>query len=243
MHFIVKTLQSTHMSDKFTRDVIKIVIAKAAQRYGFETISTSALNIFVDAVIARLSDYARFAAKTTAHCGRTDSHAYDVFISLARFNETPETLVTWLNDSPAFPIFEYLIDPYPYPKENSTLYKHQKSNNVIPFRANMGTGEGHIPAFFPPKPSAYTYDQTFDFDSTVDSREEVAKRRERAHNQIKQSLNRVLAGKGADAPHAVRFDSELTRLVTNELGQMDPINEPTLLHHEGRMRRVDPEDL
>lgn len=231
------------MSDKFTRDVIKIIIAKAAQRYGFTTISATALNIFVDATITRLSEYARFAAKTTAHCGRTDSHAYDVFTSLARFNETPESLVSWLNSSPPFPTFEYLIDPYPYPKDNSTLYRHQKSNNVIPFRANMGTGDGHIPAFFPPKPSAYTYDQTFDLDGPPDPGEEIAKRRERAQNQIKQSLHSVLAGKGADAPHAVRFDSELTQLLTNELNRPDPTGSPLVLRHEGHKKRDNPEDL
>lgn len=232
------------MSDKFTRDIIKIVVAKAAQRYGFTTISSTALNIFVDAVISRLSEYGRFAAKTTAHCGRTQSHGYDIFSSLYRFKETPETLADWLNGSVPLPNFEYLIDPYPFPKEGSTLYKHQVSKDVIPFRANTTiVGDGAIPPFFPPKPSDYTYDHQPDADEYFDSREDVAKRRERTQNQVKQSLNEMLAARGADAPHVVKFDSELTQLVTNELGRPEPIKDTPLLHREGRTRRPNPEDI
>jgi hypothetical protein len=70
------------MSDEFTRHIFRIILARAAQTRDFTSISEITLEIFIDAVISRLSDFARTAASIASHCGRTDTNGLDVFAGL-----------------------------------------------------------------------------------------------------------------------------------------------------------------
>ena len=47
------------MSDDFTRHVLRVMIAKAAEKHDFSSISGTALEIFVDSVVDRLSSSGR----------------------------------------------------------------------------------------------------------------------------------------------------------------------------------------
>ncbi|OHT06284.1 hypothetical protein TRFO_25694 [Tritrichomonas foetus] len=245
------TSQHKSMSDEFTRHIFEIIIAKVAQAKGFTTISETALNILVEVAIERISQCARSAAQITTHCGRTDTNGYDVFAALSKFHENPETLASYINTCDSMPPFEFLVEPYPLPRLSrfytTSNQSNQTNNNILPFRANTcfysDTKSRSIPPFFPPTPSRYTYDQTVQPDPMVDD-QEMMKKHESDQNQIQQSLAQILAGRGTDQPHAVHFDSELTRLASNAIisKPTDMIDSP-IYQIEGIRPDVDPEFL
>lgn len=220
------------MSDDFTRHIFEIIISKVAQAKGFSTISESALNIFVEVVIERLSQYARSAAHLTNHCGRTDTNGFDVFEALSKFNESPETLASFINSMESIPPFEFLVEPYPLPrlsrfyKDNPNQTNQSEWNAVLPFRANScipsyEKSSPSIPSFFPSMPNKYTYDQTIQPDPVGDD-PEMSKKHETDQELIQKALASILVCRGNDQSHAVHFDSKLTRLASNAL-----ISKPT----------------
>lgn len=227
------------MTDDFTRGVFKIISARAAREKGFTTISEVALDILVEAAISRLSAYARAASETTAHCGRTDTNALDVFCGLARFRENVETLARFLNRGDTFPAFEFLIEPYPIPSRDVKTVPPDAE--TIPFRANMSFGSGHIPSFFPAFPERYTYEQTVVSKEPTIEGAEAALRREQERTEVKRSLDQIMASRGEDAPHAVEISNELSRLVTNDLMARPPPKSLTSI--AGAPERLDPEQL
>ena len=218
------------MSDEFTQHIFEILIAKLAQKIGFTSISSTALNVLVDVAIDRLSNYASHSARFTTHSGRTDTNGIDVFAALSNYHETPETLSDYINHGQSLPPFEFLVEPYPLPRLSKFYTTSNQSNQKnmrydIPFRANMGifheSNNRQVPNFFPPMPTRYTYDNVMAQDPMIDD-QEMIKKHENDQNMIQQSLVQILAGRGTDQPHAVHFDSELTRLVSNAL-----ISKPT----------------
>ena len=227
------------MSDEFTRGVFRVITARALRGSGFTTISETALEILVEATIARLTAYARAAAQTTAHCGRTDTNAMDVFAGLARFGESVETLALFLNRGDLFPPFEFLVEPYPIPSTDAK--PAPPTGDTIPFRANMSFGAGHIPTFFPSFPERYTYGQTASSVEPAAEGSEAALQRERERTEIKRSLDQIMAARGADAPHTIKISSELSRLVTNDLLRKPP--PMSVIALAGAQPRKDPEQL
>lgn len=219
------------MSDEFTRHIFEIIISKVAQAKGFSTISESALNIFVEVAIERLSQYARSAAHLTNHCGRTDTNGFDVFEALSKFNESPETLASFINSMESIPPFEFLVEPYPLPRLSRFYTTSNQSNQsewsaILPFRANTcipsyEKNSSSIPSFFPSMPNKYTYDQTIQPDPVGDD-PEMNKKHEIDQNLIQQALASILVCRGNDQSHAVHFDSKLTKLASNNL-----ISKPT----------------
>jgi hypothetical protein len=240
------------MSDEFTRHIFRLILARAAQTKEFSSISETALEILIDAVIFRLSAFARTAASITSHCGRTDTNGLDVFAALSRHGETPESLSVYLRKGEHIPAFDFLVDPYPLarlPRLFSSPSQQSGTAPAIPFRANttfvpsQATSK-HIPPFFPAHPSRYTYDRGVQPDPVVPDDPELVKKREADQALIKKALSQISAGRAADAPHAVDFECELTRMAGGEM-----ISKPTALLEsptyalDGVRGREDPEFL
>jgi hypothetical protein len=73
---------------------------------------------------------------------------------------------------------------------------------------------------------------------------ELVRRREQDQNRIKRALGEISAGKGPDAPHAVRFDCELTKLIANDMfSKPTPLIESPIYQLEGMRGSEDPEFL
>lgn len=225
------------MSDDFTRHVIRVIVARVAEGCNFTTVSESALEILVDAVIERLSDYASTAGRIAAQGGRTQSNIYDVLTALSRYDESMETL-TEFHQSSYIPQFEFLVEPYPLPRFPK-FYASQASNNTqahgaptppsitLPFRANttlthvqMQNGvpvkDKHIPQFFPNFPNMYTYDQTPARNDHLCDDKEAAMKRETDMRQMKGALKHILP-RNTDQPHETNLNSELATLEGSHL--------------------------
>lgn len=234
------------MSDDFTRHVMRVMIARLAEGYSFTSISEAALEIFVDAVIERLSDYASAAGRTAAHGGRTQSNIYDVLTALARYDESVETLADFQASS-YVPQFEFLVEPYPLPRFPK-FYSDQvpKTNQqhgppppppvTLPFRANttlthvqVQNGaplkEKHIPQFFPNFPNPFTYDQTLARNDQLADDKEAAMKRDSDQRQMKSALKHISAGRNTDQPHETNLNGELATLE----GSQQLISAPTEL--------------
>jgi hypothetical protein len=225
------------MSDEFTRRIFRVVLAKAAESREFTGICETTLEILIDVVLDRLFDLGRSAASISCHCGRTDTNGLDVFAALERYRETPESLATHLRRPDQFPPFDYLVDPYPLPRLPGT-YGAAPADRV-PFRANstFAPGRGHIPPFFPPFPRRPA-DGTADVAGSGLSAAEEARRAEA------QALGQLSAGRGTDRPHTVRFDSELTKLMTGDLlSKPAAVLRSPIFLVEGAPARPDPEML
>ncbi|KAH0790842.1 transcription initiation factor TFIID subunit 8 [Histomonas meleagridis] len=214
------------MTDEFTRQVIKMVIAKSAQSQGFGSISEVALEIFADVVIERLSNYARFSAVITTHCGRTDTNGYDVFSGLNKFRETPESLANYLNSMHTIPPFEYIVDPYPV-STMPKFYFHFSNFRIpkYPFRANyteipvLGpTPEGltYIPPFFPPPPDQSIKVNPENRDKQPIDNQMMGHFMENKQTPLQRSLYSLITGQENEQT-LVNIDCELTKLVSNEL--------------------------
>jgi histone H3/H4 len=238
------------MTDEFTRQIIRIIIARVAQEKDFTAISETALEILVDAVIHRLSEIARAAAATTTHCGRTDTNGLDIFAGLFRFGETPESLAHYLRRANQVPPFEFLVEPYPLPRLSRlhTPSAPPTGQNTVPFRANTtiiaAPTMRHVPLCFPPAPNRYTLDHRIEPDAAVPDDPDMIRRREADQNRIKRALAEISAGRGAEAPHAVKFDCELAQLIaTDMLAKPTPLLESPIYQLEGVRGSEDPEFL
>jgi hypothetical protein len=229
------------MTDDFTRDVFRIILARIAQKKGFAFIAEFALEILIDVVIERLSDFARNAASITAHCGRTDTNGLDIFAALYRYRETTETLNHYLKRSDPFPPFDFLVDPYPLPRL-PPFYSNDTHTVPIPFRCNTtfitDPDHPHIPPFFPMPPIHHTSDwPQLDEGASV-------KRRESHQQQVKQAVSQISAGQSADAPHAITFSCALDKLVTDDILTTTTAQVMfPLFHVEGIQGKKDPEVL
>jgi hypothetical protein len=232
-----KLFETPPMTDEFTRRIFRIILANAAQSREFTEICETTLEILLDVVIDRLSDMARSASSVASHCGRTDTNGLDLFAALERYNETPDSLSQYLRRPGQLPPFDYLIDPYPLPRVLAAF-----AAPPVPFRANTTfVGGKHIPPFFPPFPRRDT--DAAREDSGLTAAEE-ARRAEGRTAAVKQALWQLSAGRGAVVPHAIHFDSELTKLMTGDL-----LSTPTALlkspiyNIEGTKGRDNPEML
>jgi hypothetical protein len=234
------------MTDEFTRRVFRIILAKAALSRQFTAICETTVEILIDVVIDRLSDFARSAASITCHCGRTDTNGLDVFAALDRYHETPESLSTYLRRSDQLPPFDYLVDAYPLPRLPS-IYSSEPVEPV-PFRADSTfvsgrPGQNHIPPFFPPFPQRYTDDAADRAASVLTPAEEV-RPAEGQSASIKQALGQLSVGRGADIPHTVRFGCELRELMTGDLlSRPAAVLRSPIYQVEGALGRDGPEML
>ncbi|KAH0792567.1 transcription initiation factor TFIID subunit 8-like [Histomonas meleagridis] len=243
------------MSDEFTRHIVKLIIARTAQNKGFTSISKTSLEILVEIVIDRLFDYGRSVADVTTFCGRTDSNGYDVFVGLNKFQETVDSLSSFLNAGSSVPQFDFLVEPYPIPvpsKFFAVSTSNQQQKSTYPFRANTSfvvsnPGQGkryHIPPFFAPPPDPFTYDHTIKPDPQLSDEPEIIKRREIDQASLQVALAQILSGKGTDSQTSVNFDCELTKLTSTELvTKPTELLESSLYTLEGERPHVDPEFL
>jgi hypothetical protein len=238
------------MTDDFTRHIVRLIAANVAQQKGFASISEAALDVFADAIIQRLTDYAASSASAATRAGRTDVNGIDVFSGLSRYDETPASLAAFLRDADPIPPFEYLIDPYPLPvlpRFYATFAAPPQTNTPIPpFRANTtfsGTNaDRNIPSFFPAFPKQYTYDHTIVPDPPMHDDPDIVKKREADQNRTKQALQLILPGRGADAPQSGQFACELTQLPQSEwLSMPTPLLDSPAYQVEGARTRHDPE--
>jgi hypothetical protein len=240
------------MSDDFTRHIFRLIVAKLAQQKGLASISESALDIFADAIIQRLSEYASSCASATARAGRTDTNGIDVFAGLARHDETASSLATFLREADPIPQFDYLVDAYPLPilpRFYAGFTAPPQVGTVIPpFRANLviapQEGNRHIPRFFPPFPKKYTFDHTVEPDPPIPDDPDIVKRREADQQRIKDSLRLLLSGRDSDKPNSLLFDCELAEPPQGEwLSMPTPLLEAPAGPLEGTRTRDDPEFL
>lgn len=134
------------MSDAFTHQIFRSVIAKSLRLLHYQTASESSLDILVDTIINRISEIVREAAHRAAYCGRTEANAYDLIISLSEYDISFNYLVNLIMNLNKYPIptFDYLTSPYPIAtisnfykcqipyisKTISEFYKYKKTQNI-----------------------------------------------------------------------------------------------------------------
>lgn len=139
-----------NMSDHFTRNIIKQILLRTMQNFGFQRVTNSSVEILTDVVISHLSKIAKEASLLTEHCGRTDTNGYDVFSALQRFHETPSSLLRYLKmpSIKRVQTYEFVVERYPVTFQTD-YYVRQNATQRHPFRANMQFGDSVIPPFFP----------------------------------------------------------------------------------------------
>ncbi|KAH0787378.1 transcription initiation factor TFIID subunit 8 [Histomonas meleagridis] len=197
------------------------MIAQLAYHMGMKTISSSAMDVLVGAVIRFIQKISSSAAQMTLNSGRTESNIYDVLYSLSKNGITNpyQKIVSFLNEEePSFPKFEYLVTPYPI-SNVTTFYKDQitktqaqyqnqhppsipfRSNTTIQYAANSprnGHDRCHIPTYFPPFPDLL-YKVYFPGDAENQAeenrennlKEELTRCRERDQENIKKELSKL----------------------------------------------------
>lgn len=139
------------MTEQFTHDIIQSIIAHVCSQNQFQTISQSAMETLIGAVIRFIEKISITASKITLNCGRTESNIYDVLYSMMEngINNPVQAIVQFMmfNEN-AFPKYDYCICKYPldvsiqfysYQKEAmmANYSRTQKPNEIfVPFRAN-----------------------------------------------------------------------------------------------------------
>jgi hypothetical protein len=226
------------MTDNLTREVFRIILAGVAKEKGYAFIAKFALEIPIDVVIERLSDFSRNAASISAHCGRTDTNSLDIFAALHRYRETAETLHRYLKRSDPFPPFDFLVDFNPLPP----FYSNGTHRVPVPFccNATVVTDPDHpqIPPFFPMPPIHRPSDwRQLDEGRSVE-------RREFHQQRLKRAIGQISAGRGTAVPPAIAFNCALDRLLTEDI-----LTRPAaqamfpLFHVEAIQGRQNPEGL
>lgn len=262
MTIIVKfTLKK--MSDEFTEQILKICIAKAAQQYGFTTISETALDILAEAVIGHMKEICTNATRITIHCGRIDTNGYDLFYALNNcYNrESVFTLSQFLaQPEKQIPQFEFFVDNYPaFEKNVNPFYEQQLEKNTqtttpgmksMPFRAynppetkESNGRSSHIPAFYPNFPDTYTYNTPTPLQEPATD-ENIEKHRANDQNALQKEIEEMSKSQDNKSQQVVQFDSELTKLLSREM-----VRRPTALLESpiyeltGIRPEIDPEFL
>ena len=238
------------MSDPFTEQILKMVIAKVAKQCNFSTISETALNIFVDATIFYIQSISSKAGKITTHCGRTDTNGYDFFFALYHnANETPESLSHFLNRTTQIPPFEYSIYPYPLPmKTEYNTDKIKPTSTPHPFRIYVPIRDksgncSHIPDCYLDFPPKYTYSQgNMVPEPSVDV--QIEAQRSKDQKKLQEQIDAISQNSDTKMQQTIKFESTLTKYVSNEL-----VRKPTELLESpvyilnGERKNIDPENL
>lgn len=114
------------MSDAFTHQIFRTVLARRLKFFKFTSASESSLDVIVDATINRITEIAREASNRASGCGRTEANAYDLIISLNEYNIPFSELIRMTQDLNRFqiPPYDFLISPYPV-VSNSSFYRSQ----------------------------------------------------------------------------------------------------------------------
>ena len=202
------------MCDHFTRSIIKQIILRTMQNYGFQRVTNSSIDILTDVVITHISKISREASQLTEHCGRTDTNGYDVFAALLRYHETPSTLLKYLKlpSIKRVPTYEFIVDKYPV-SVHSDFYRKQNFDQKHPFRANMQFGDSAIPPFFF-KPMPIISKEKLLSEVSIKQNEDNDK------NVIKEKNLLQAAIEGIDEVDSLDTTSyELTKLVTNSMNK------------------------
>lgn len=248
------------MSDPFTHQCMKKVVAKIATDLKFIGISEEALNLLVDSILFRLKQMARKTASITSYGGRTDSNVYDVLYALSYFKEDLDKLIIQFNEHRMIS-FDFLVEPYPLPvvaQPYISYLSYMSKLNIThppttPFRANMSlrfaaqqsNGSEVIPIMFFPKPMLYTYDDTTQSEQSMEEDQQYTKSREEDQDHVKKMIAGLLKNQNRD-----HMKSSLEKLVLTEPQKMDTLLKPLVpmlgdYTHilEGQRPLLDPEFL
>ncbi|EAY07031.1 hypothetical protein TVAG_311560 [Trichomonas vaginalis G3] len=238
------------MSDEFTEQILKIIIAQTAQKCGFSTISETALDILVEAVIANIREVCTNSTRVTNHCGRIDTNGYDLFFALNNLpnRESVSTLTVFLSQADKLITpFEFFVDNYPaFEKNINPFYEQQLKpqeqrpmnsepklwEKPMPFRIynppEMKQSQGkqsHIPAFYPNFPNTYTYQYTATpLPESAPDNTDAEARRSRDQNNLQKEIEEMGKSQDNKSQQSVEFDSQLTQLLSNEM-----VRRPTAL--------------
>ena len=238
------------MSDPFTEQILKMIIAKVALQNDFSTISETALNIIVDATIYYIQTICSEASKLTTHCGRIDTNGYDFFHALYHIaHETPASLAQFLNRSIQIPPFEYQICSYPIPSGIEFQRDKVKQATVRPFRTYVPIKDktanySHIPDFYPDFPPQYTYSQgNMAKEPSMDDAQ-IEMQRSKDQKKLQEQIDAISQNSDTKMQQSIKFESSLTKFVSNELVRKptDLLESPIYILN-GERRNIDPENL
>ena len=235
------------MTEEFTEQILKIIISKVAQQYGFIRISETALSILIDVIIERITDICEKTTKITSHSGRFDSNGIDLFLALSFYSETPETLADFINKT-NFPSFEYLIEPYPVinlpnleeNKENKDPISLSFRTNFLPNYKNLANS--HIFSCFPDLSSENNPNSNQN--SNLNDNKKNNENRSEDENNLKKTLGSLLSNINENNSQSYKFDCNLKDLLENQIiTQPTPLLKSPLNLMTGNRQELDPEHL
>jgi hypothetical protein len=225
------------MTDSFTHEVMRVIIARIAMHMKITAMSESSLDLLTDAVIQNTTRIAAQGRRIAAHGGRTDGNAYDVFTAYqrSRQREDPTTLSRFLQgqSKSSVPPCDFLVKPYPLPRRmafsdlDASIMRG--SPPILPFRSNTtidyprtphhlliggqyqpaSSDEPWRPWFFPRYPPEFTYRETPSRGGAGEAIEELKAARESDQAAIKKKLGLLLQNRQDDRERTVFLDLKL----------------------------------
>lgn len=104
------------MTENFSHEIIQSIIALVCHKKGFHSISQSAMDVLIGAVIRFIEKISETAQKITSNSGRAESNVYDVLYSMIEngINSPVWVIMNYLaSDKNNIPKYEYSIRQYP----------------------------------------------------------------------------------------------------------------------------------
>jgi hypothetical protein len=172
---------------KYAFECAKLVAAQLADAAGYEAVQQSSLDILSD-ILLRYMDQVSAASHANAElCGRSESNALDVLLSLNDLGFTVDTLLGYIKQNPSIP-FSNDIQPFP---DRKTPPKRTPA-----FAAIGEIPPPHIPTYLPAFPDAHTYKETAVFPSrnqndVVKRQVDLTKQREEAQSAFVKLQSRL----------------------------------------------------
>lgn len=163
---------------KYAIECAKLVAAQLADAAGYEGVQQSSLDILSD-LLLRYMDQVSAASHANAElCGRSESNALDVLLSLNDLGFTIDTLLDHIKQNPSIP-FSNDIQPFPD--------RRPPPKRTPAFAAIGEAPPPHIPTYLPAFPDAHTYKETAIFparnqNDVMKRQDDLTKQREEAQS-------------------------------------------------------------
>eukprot|EP01090_Pellita_catalonica_P008434 TRINITY_DN1924_c0_g1_i1.p1 TRINITY_DN1924_c0_g1~~TRINITY_DN1924_c0_g1_i1.p1 ORF type:complete len:186 (+),score=27.15 TRINITY_DN1924_c0_g1_i1:57-614(+) len=138
------------MSEDFSRECLKVVVALTCQDKGFTRAKESALNTFADVLQRYIEEIGYRSHRLAEHSGRSESKLADVTLSLSEMGLSISDLSEIPQKSNPLPFPKNII-PFPVPREHKQPKKSKTPTEPKP---------PYIPDFLPPFPDKHTYIKT-----------------------------------------------------------------------------------
>jgi hypothetical protein len=202
---------------KYAIECAKLVAAQLADAAGYEAVQQSSLDILSD-ILLRYMDQISAASHANAElCGRSESNALDVLLSLNDLGFTIDTLLDYIKQNPSIP-FSNDIHPFPARKPPPKRTPAFAAIGEIP--------PPHIPTYLPAFPDAHTYKETAVFparnqNDVVKRQDDLTKQREEAQSAFVK-LQARLSPENAVLTEAAKRDAPEEEAAKGELAESDP---------------------